>query len=220
MLNDIGCNICNDVEEYAYSELTLVKCKNCDAFFHKICYGIQDHNLPTQGIVILCDPCQYELQIRGKQLSCLSSTRSLKCIICFNSGILKRALIPKSFDLFQNPDPKYDTQNRAVWIHVECAIYSQDYISVNNWRTMSNIEVLRPLIYINEHTCSICGTNLGLVRKCSFYRCLEYFHIHCLMRSSSYKNMNIMINKNHLFDIHCMKHTKSDVQISLKHCKS
>ncbi|OII73429.1 uncharacterized protein cubi_02641 [Cryptosporidium ubiquitum] len=217
MLDDRECIICNDVEEYAYSELTLVKCKNCDVFFHKICYGISSHNVSSQGIVILCDPCQYELQIKGKQLNQLSSSKDLKCIICFNSGILKRALVPKKFDLFQNSEFKVNSQNRAIWIHIDCAIYSQHYISVNNWRTMSNIEILRPLVYINDKSCSICNGNMGLLKQCSFSQCLEHFHIHCLLKSPSYKHKNIKIEKNHLLDIYCINHSKNEYQISLEH---
>lgn len=216
MLDDRECIICNDVEEYAYSELTLVKCKNCDVFFHKICYGISNQNPSNQGIVILCDPCQYELQIKGKQLNKLSSSKELKCIICFNSGILKRALIPKKFDLFQTSDSKANHQNRAIWIHIDCAIYSHDYISINNWRSMSNIEILKPLVYINDHSCFICNGNLGLLKQCSSSQCLEYFHIHCLLKSPSYKHKNIKIEKNHLLDICCFRHSKNESKICLE----
>ncbi|EAK90177.1 protein with two PHD Zn fingers that is probably involved in chromatin function, partial [Cryptosporidium parvum Iowa II] len=217
MLNDRECIICNDVEEYAYNELTLVKCKNCDVFFHKICYGISNHNASSQGIVILCDPCQYELQIKGKQLNKLSSNKDLKCLICFNTGILKRVLIPQKFDLFQTSESKFNhLQNRAIWIHIECAIYSQDYITIHNWRTMSNIEILKPLIYINNKSCCFCNGNFGILRKCRFSQCMEYFHIHCLLKSPHYKRRNIKIEKNHLFEIYCHKHFKIQSQISLE----
>ncbi|KAH8582331.1 protein with two PHD Zn fingers [Cryptosporidium sp. chipmunk genotype I] len=216
MLDDRECIICNDVEEYAYNELTLVKCKNCDVFFHKICYGISNHSVSNQGIVILCDPCQYELQIKGKQLNKLSSSKDLKCLICFNSGILKRALIPQKFDLFQNSEFKVNHQNRAIWIHIECAIYSQDYITIHNWRSMSNIEILKPLVYVNSESCCFCNGNFGLLRRCRFSQCMVHFHIHCLLKSSSYKHRNIKIEKNHLLEIYCLNHFKSESQISLK----
>lgn len=219
MLNETECTICNDTEEYAYSELVLVKCKNCDAYFHRMCYGIQSHNASTYGVVILCDPCNYELQTRGRQLSRLSSTKSLKCIICFNPGILKRVLIPKNFSLFANPDKSHDTHNRAIWIHVECAIYSHRYITIGNWRSISSIEVLEPLPYKSEHPCSICKLSRGLVKKCCSPNCAEHFHIHCIMRSSSYKHKNIKVDVDHILDVYCAKHSNPDSQIPLKSCK-
>ncbi|KAJ1606051.1 signal peptide-containing protein [Cryptosporidium canis] len=219
MLDDRECIICNDVEEYALNELTLVKCKNCDVFFHKICYGISNNNSPVQGIVVLCDPCQYELKMKGQQLNKLSSTRNLKCLICFNPGILKRVLIPSKFSIYQDSDSKINSHTRAIWIHVECAVYSPDYILVNNWKTMSSIEILRPLVYRNANQCSICSSKLGLLRKCNIPQCLEYFHIHCLLRSPSYRSRNLNPGKNHILGVHCLKHIKTGSQIRLEQGK-
>ncbi|KAF7456888.1 protein with two PHD Zn fingers [Cryptosporidium felis] len=215
MLYDRECIICNDVEEYGYNELTLIKCKNCNVFFHKICYGVSGNHISTQGIVILCDPCQYDLQTKGKHLNKLGPGKDLKCLICFNTGILKRVLVPMKFDLFQGSNSIQGTQSRAIWIHIECAIYSKDYISIGNWRNMSNIEVLKPLVYLNDNSCSFCLGNMGLLEKCAFPACQEFLHAHCLLKSPSFKRRNFKIEKGRFPIICCSKHLCDGSQILL-----
>ena len=212
MLQDGICNACYSWSITGESELEIIRCKNCNIYVHRICYGLVGTNEPLVEKTITCEPCQYILKTKGNELNKGRGDKSLNCIICLNTGgILKRVLKPMKFNLYQNfSSESSNTMSPALWIHINCAIYSNEYICINNWKNFSQIEILKPINYFNVETCMYCMKNIGVLYKCQYYECKSVFHLHCLENEVKF-NCVLCISKsdNNIREIECNLSFKS-----------
>ena len=69
------------------------------------------------------------------------------------------------------------TNNTNEWIHVMCALWHHDHVTIGDKVTMSNISCKND--FLNSEKCSICNQKSGLTFECSKRSCKNRFHPIC-----------------------------------------
>ncbi|KAK6590367.1 hypothetical protein RS030_162550 [Cryptosporidium xiaoi] len=207
MLDEGNCVICREIEFHKYRELKFVRCKCCEGYFHRICYGVSNIGEDDDCMVIVCDPCQFEAKLKGTySLNCKRSNDCYRCIVCFKGGVLKRVLLPMKQGIQEYREYYKNSSHNSIWIHIDCAIYSSKYVSINNWRDLSCIEVVSTIPYKNPSPCYYCRVYVGVMHVCSHVDCNKTFHIHCLIQSKYYRRKNVRIKSDMTIEAYCHKH--------------
>ncbi|KAH8741230.1 hypothetical protein FG386_000137 [Cryptosporidium ryanae] len=210
MLDESHCVICREIEFHQYKELSFIRCKYCEGYFHRLCYGFSNSG-DENNCVIICDPCRFELRFKGEGSVSNVKSDDYKCIVCFRGGKLKRVLLSAVKGVQENIDYCSRTRNSSVWVHVDCAIYSPKHLQINDWRTLSCIEIVSKIPFMNPYSCCYCKNRIGLMHFCSHDSCNKIFHIHCLISDHIYNRKNVIIRKDMIVEAYCHDHYSTDL---------
>lgn len=129
-------------------------CDSCQMAVHINCYGITDEELKKEKW--FCLPCSKGIFPKNSD-GTVNMDR--KCVACGHVG------------------GAFSETTNHKWIHTSCAMYLPGMTFTKGGVETPKIPPATP-----SEKCCLCHSNVGITKRCNFYGCKNYMHIHCVVR--------------------------------------